>query len=83
MGPRFDDIKKTHLLPDILDDLVNSKEMSEDALERFVEGRLDLVAQALKQYLKGIAFELVDTRSGDDNAATVTMGNGIEAEDDR
>ena len=68
VGPRFDDVKKTHLLPDILDDLVNSKEMSEDALETFVEGRLDLVAQALKQYLEGIAFELVDTRSGDDNA---------------
>ena len=83
VGPRFDDIKKTHLLPDILDDLVNSKEMSEDALERFVEGRLDLVAQTLKKYLEGIAFESVDTRSGDDNAATATTVNGIEAQADR
>ena len=84
VGPRFDDVKKTHLLPDILDDLVSSKEMSEDALETFVEGRLDLVAQALKQYLEGIAFELFDTRSGDDNAnKAATTGIGVEVEDDR
>ena len=83
VGPRFGDIKRTHLSPDILDELASSNEMSEDALERFVEGRLELVAQTLKQYLVGIAFELVDTRSGDDNALTATTGIGIGAGDDR
>ena len=37
--------------------------MSEDALERFVDARLELVLTRLREYLAGIPFEVIDKRS--------------------
>ena len=65
VGPRFGDIERTHLLPDLLVNWVKSETMPEDALEEFVEARLKLVVQSLQKYLRGIAFEVVDTRSAE------------------
>ena len=69
VGPRFGDVGRTHLLPDMLDDLACLKEVSEDALDRFVEARLDLIIQTLRQYLEGITFEVIDTRSEEHKVA--------------
>ena len=68
VGPRFADVQRTHLLPDLLAEWAKADTMPEDALAEFVEARLELVVQSLRKYLHGIAFELVDTRSADSSA---------------
>ena len=65
MGPRFDEVQRTHLLPDLLVKWAKADTMPVNALEEFVEARLELVVQSLQEYLQGIAFEVVDTRSAE------------------
>ena len=62
VGPRFYEIQRTHLLPDMIAEWANADTMPEDALEQFIEARLDLVIAVLKEYLQGISFEIIDTR---------------------
>ena len=66
----FADVQRTHLLPDLLVEWATAETMPEDALEQFVEARLELVLRSLQEYLQGITFELVDTRSGGISAQT-------------
>ena len=68
VGPGFNDVQRTHLLPDLLVKWVKSNTMPKNALEEFVEARLELVVQSLQEYLQGIAFELVDTRSANSSS---------------
>ena len=80
VGPRFADVQRTHLLPDLMVDWVTSETMPEDALEQFVEARLELVVGTLKKCLQGISFELMDTRSGETEAlAEETSVGGMQA----
>ena len=65
MGPRFDDVRRTHLLPDLLVELAGADEMADDSLDRFIDARLDLVLARLREYLVGLPFEVIDTRSAD------------------
>ena len=65
MGPRFDDVRRTHLLPGMLVELAGADEMADDSLERFIDARLDLVLALLREYLVGVPFEVIDTRSVD------------------
>lgn len=65
VGPSFADVERTHLLPDLLAEWARTDVMPEDALEQFVEARLELVLELLREYLQDIAFEVVDTRSAD------------------
>ena len=61
-------------------DWVTSETMPEDALEQFVEARLELVVGTLKKCLQGISFELMDTRSGETEAlAEETSVGGMQA----
>lgn len=63
LGPRFAEVQRSHLLPDMIIDWARAMQMPNDALDRFVEARLELILQKLRAYLPGIAFEVVDTRS--------------------
>lgn len=64
VGPHFPDVQRTHFLPNLLVEWAeDATEMSEDALDQFVEARLDLVLTQLREYLIGISFEVIDTRS--------------------
>ncbi len=67
VGPRFSDIQRTHFLPDLLVEWVGAKDMTEDALNLFVDARLELVLTQLREYLSGIPFEVIDTRSASAN----------------
>jgi len=60
LGPRFDDIERTHLLPSVLAEWVVREELPVTALSDFAEGRLDLIVDKLRTALEGVAFELVD-----------------------
>ena len=65
IGPRFADVQRTHLLPEVLVEWATAESMPRDALDQFVEARLDLVMHALRARLPGVAFEVFDTRSTD------------------
>ena len=69
IGPRFADVQRTHLLPDLLVEWAGAGEMSDDALDRFIDARLELVLTRLREYLAGIPFQVIDTRSGAPSAA--------------
>lgn len=63
VGPQFPEIQRTHFLPDLLVEWVGATEMPEDALDQFVDARLELILMRLREYLSGIPFEVIDTRS--------------------
>jgi len=65
MSPSFNVAKESHFLPDILLQRAQSEEMPRNALDTFIEARLELVLSKLKQELGGIAFDIIDTRAAD------------------
>jgi hypothetical protein len=62
LGPGFAEVQRTHLLPDEIVKWARSEQMPEDGLDVFVEARCDLLMARLREYLKGISFEIIDTR---------------------
>ena len=74
LGPRFDEIQHTHLLPDEIVEWARREQMPHDALDTFVDARLALVIEQLQSYLTDIPFKVFDTRvqeidPGEDSAA--------------
>lgn len=63
IGPRFADVQRTHLLSNKIVEWARAREMPDDALDQFVESRLELILEQIKSHLVGIPFEVVDTRS--------------------
>ncbi len=63
LGSRVDEIQHTHLLPDVIVEWARAEQMPHDALDTFVDARLDLVIEQLKGYLTGVPFEVIDTRT--------------------
>ena len=59
----FAEIQRTHLLPEIIFDWVQAGEMPDNALEIFVEKRLELILAKIRENLEGIHFEVIDTRT--------------------
>ena len=63
LGPRFDELQRTHLLPESIVEWTRSEQMPHGALDTFVDARLGLVIERLQTYLADIPFEVIDTRS--------------------
>jgi len=63
LDPRFADIQRTHMLPEVLAEWARVTEMPGDALGSFIDARVDLVLARLREYLPGISFEIIDSRS--------------------
>lgn len=63
LGDGFGDVQRTHLLPDMIVEWARAAEMPDDALDAFVEARMDLLLAKLRGYLTDIAFEIIDTRA--------------------
>ncbi|HFU76813.1 MAG TPA: DUF262 domain-containing protein [Arcobacter sp.] len=60
----FVDVLKTHLIPlDILQ-WVRDNKMPDDALDKFIDLRVDIIMNELKNILKDIPFEIIDTQEG-------------------
>ena len=76
LGARTPEIQRTHLLPEMLVDWAEASEMPDDALNRFVDARVDLVLARLREYLSGIPVEVIDSRS----AATEDGGEELTAD---
>jgi hypothetical protein len=58
----FNATQQTHLLPNVLLEWAQADEMPEDALDTFIEARLELLLGRLREYLSGITFNVIDTR---------------------
>ena len=63
LGSRFEELQRTHLLPNVIVEWARAEQMPTDALARFVDARLDLVIERLQNYLTDIPFEAIDTHS--------------------
>lgn len=78
LGPGFAEIQRTHLLPDNVVDWARAEKMPDDALDVFVNSRLSLILERLREYLRDIHFEVIDTR--DQSASTGELGMTVAAD---
>ncbi|WP_445956404.1 GmrSD restriction endonuclease domain-containing protein [Yeosuana sp.] len=60
--PDFPTAIKSHLIPEQILEWSSLPEMPENALDLFIEQRIDLIIEQLKSKLNGIKFEVIDTR---------------------
>lgn len=58
----FVDIMPEHFLPEILLEWVEAGSLPDDAISIFIEKRIELIEADLREKLKGIDFQTIDTR---------------------
>jgi hypothetical protein len=61
-NPEFEMVIKNHVLPIELLQWSRLESMPSDALDQFIEKRVDLVIEELKKNMSGINFEVIDTK---------------------
>ena len=61
-NPDFKNVIETHLLPNQILKWSSRPEMPSDALDKFIEERIDLIIGELKDNLEGINIEVIDTK---------------------
>jgi hypothetical protein len=63
--PGFENVLEGHLVPlDVLE-WARAEKMPENALDTFLEKRIDLILDALREKMDGIQFDVVDTREAE------------------
>lgn len=60
-NPNFEKVIKSHLLPIELIEWARMETMPDNALDQFIEARVELIISELKTQLEGIDFEILDT----------------------
>jgi len=58
----FEKILSTHLIPKDILDWARIQRMPENALDMFIEKRIELIIQKIKEKLTGINFDIIDTK---------------------
>lgn len=61
-NPAFEAVLKTHLIPLEILAWARQEKMPDNALDVFIEQRIDLIIDNLKQKLTGITFDVIDTQ---------------------
>lgn len=61
-NPEFQSIIKNHFLPSELLEWSREESMPSDALDQFIEKRVDLIMEDLKKILVGVTVEVIDTK---------------------
>jgi len=61
-NPDFEKVIDSHLLPKQILSWARMEEMPPNALDQFIEKRVDLIIEELKGLLEGISFEVIDTQ---------------------
>ncbi|AKA33837.1 DUF262 domain-containing protein [Flagellimonas lutaonensis] len=61
-NPEFENVIKSHMLPLNLIEWSRMEEMPENALDQFIEKRVDFIVEELKSILEGVNFEVIDTK---------------------
>lgn len=69
LGPGFGDVQRTHLLPDVIVEWARSEQIPGNALDTFVDARLQLILARLREYLSAVPFEVIDTREEPNGSA--------------
>lgn len=65
-NPNFENVIVSHLLPKRLLEWSRMEEMPENALDQFIEERVNIVIEELKNLLSGITIEVIDTKEKDE-----------------
>ncbi|MBI3235819.1 MAG: hypothetical protein HYZ42_17575 [Bacteroidetes bacterium] len=73
--PEFEAIMPTHLLPKEILEWVRTASMPDNALDMFIESRVDLVIDDLKKKLSGLAVEVTDTAQTTTAKPVTTVDN--------
>lgn len=60
--PEFEAIMGSHLLPSEILDWCRAENMPDDALDIFIEKRVDLILSELQSKISGVVFDVIDTR---------------------
>lgn len=63
----FEGVLSSHLLPTSILTWVREENMPENALDQFIEKRIDLIVEELQRQLQGVTFEVIDTKSKNNN----------------
>ncbi len=61
-NPDFEEVIKSHMLPTELIEWSRLDEMPENALDQFIERRVDIIIDELRAILQGVNFEVIDTK---------------------
>ena len=61
-NPNFEKVIESHLLPKEIIEWARMEKMPSDALDQFIEKRVDIIINELKSILEGINFEVIDTK---------------------
>ena len=61
-NPDYIAIMPEHFLPKELVEWVKDEKLPEDAINTFIEKRIDLIEAEVRKKLSGIAFQEIDTR---------------------
>ena len=61
-NPEFEDVIHSHLLPSKLIEWSRLEQMPENALDQFIEKRVDIIIDELKSILTDVNFEIIDTK---------------------
>jgi len=61
-NPDFKNVIETHLLPSQILEWSSMPEMPSNALDKFIEERIDLIIEELKDNLEGVNIEIIDTK---------------------
>ena len=66
-NPNFVNVLKSHLLSSKLIEWSTLESMPENALDLFIEDRVSIIIEKLRDILSGINFEVIDTKATADN----------------
>jgi hypothetical protein len=61
-NPNFEKVIQSHLLPMEIIEWARMEKMPDDALDQFIEKRVEIIIDELKNNLEGISFEVIDTQ---------------------
>mgnify|MGYP001214635060 CR=1 FL=1 len=60
-GPKFEQVLQRHLVPTTLLNWARNGGMPADALDQFIETRIDLIIEDLREKLSGVRFDILDS----------------------
>ncbi len=61
-NPDFEEVIESHMLPTELIEWSRFDEMPENALDQFIERRVDIIINELRDIMQGVNFEVIDTK---------------------
>lgn len=73
VGTDYATVEQTHLLPNKLAEWVKAEQLPENALDIFIESRLDNVLSRLREYMGDIPLKITDSRHSATDASNIGL----------